>query len=208
MKKPWHLAYRRPISLLLSLLFLSACGADRLEPLVESDVILAFGDSLTHGVGSSNGDTYPATLARLTGLTVINAGISGETTNEGAKRLQSVIAKYDPQLLILLEGGNDILQNHDKASIKRNLEQMIELALARGIQIILIGVPEKKLFSDSAEFYQELADKYDLVFADDLLADLLRSIKYKSDPIHLNSAGYQKLAEGIAQLLKENGALN
>ncbi|GAA3919291.1 hypothetical protein [Litoribacillus peritrichatus] len=84
---------------------------------------------------------------------------------------------------------------------------MIEAAQTRGVDVVLIGVPQKSLFSDSAPLYGELAEKYGLVFEGELLADMLRSAKYKSDPIHLNAEGYEVFAEGVYEVLKVNGAV-
>ena len=84
---------------------------------------------------------------------------------------------------------------------------MIELAQGAGVAVVLIGVPDKMLFSDSAAFYQELAESRDLVFLDGELAALLRNSRYKSDPIHLNAQGYALLAEAIYEALQDHGAL-
>ena len=164
----------RIITLCLTLI-LVGCDTPRLEPLNSGDVILAFGDSLTVGVGTQKTSSYPSVLARISGTTVINAGVSGETTGEGLVRLPQLLDTHNPDLLVLLEGGNDILRNVAYPRIEQNLDQMIHLARERGVQVVLIGVPEKKLFSDSAPFYSELAEKYDLVFDADLVADLMRS---------------------------------
>ena len=72
--------------------------------------VLAFGDSLTSGVGVSKTESYPSVLARMTGLNVINAGVSGELTQEGLGRLPALLDEISPNLLILAEGGNDILR--------------------------------------------------------------------------------------------------
>jgi len=195
------------LTTLLTLLLLSACGEAKLTPIPQDGVILAFGDSLTVGVGTSAANSYPAVLAQLTGIPVINRGISGETTAGGRQRLAAVLSETNPDLLILIEGGNDILRNNKSAQTKANLAAMITLAKNQNIPVVLLGIPEKKLFSNSAPFYTELADEFELVFDHDLMADLLRTLSYKSDPIHLNSQGYRKMAEGIRDLLKENGAL-
>jgi len=194
------------IAVLLFLLLLNGCENNKLNPLSDDAVILAFGDSLTYGVGAK-GKTYPQALEGLSGYKVINAGISGETTSQGVKRFQLMLDKHSPELVILLEGGNDILRNNSAKTTKQNLARMIEMSQKNGSQLILIGVPKKSLFSDSAAFYIELAEQYNLVFDEALLADLLRSPKDKSDAIHLNSAGYQKLAQGIYQLMQDNGAV-
>lgn len=189
-------------------LFLWGCDSEKLPPLSSNAKILAFGDSLTAGVGAKKNQAYPKILENLSGFTVINAGISGETTSQGLKRFDYVIEKHQPQLIILLEGGNDILRNVSQSEIKKNLMTMIEIAQKENIPLILIGVPEKKLFSNSAKIYSELAEEYDLVFEKDILANLLRTPELKSDPIHFNAKGYKKLAEAIYQIMTDNGAIN
>ena len=109
--------------------------------------------------------------------------------------------------MILLEGGNDILRNVPHGQTRANLEQMIELATASGTQVLLLGVPEKSLFSNSAEFYSDLAEKTGVAFEPALLAPLLRKPSMKSDLVHLNAQGYRQLAEGIHDALRERGAL-
>ena len=188
-------------------LLVAACNSSTLEPLPPGSRIIAFGDSLTYGVGTTRDKSYPAVLSGLTGLEVINAGVSGETTVEGLGRLERELDKNQPDLLILLEGGNDILRNHTLGETRANLAAMIEMAKGRDISVVLLGVPEKKLFSNAAPIYEELAEEYQLVFDGSLVASLLRNPSYKSDPIHLNSEGYRKLAESIHELLIESGAL-
>ncbi len=192
---------------LFIVLFLAACGAKPLPSLSYSDTILAFGDSLTAGYGTSKDKSYPAVLAELTGRTVINAGISGETTQQGLERFEATLEKHSPRLIILLMGGNDILQNLSFATAKQNLASMIEIAKRRNIPVIFLGVPEKNLFSDAAPIYQELADEHGLVFDNALVGKLLKSPGLKSDTVHLNANGYRKLAEALHDLLQDNGAL-
>ena len=112
-----------------------------------------------------------------------------------------------PDLMALLEGGNDILRNQRSSRIKENLAQMIEVAKQQNVQVVMLGVPSKNLFSGSASFYTELAEEYNLVFDGDLIRELLLSPSYKSDSVHLNAAGYRALAEGVYKLLEDNGAL-
>lgn len=195
------------IAFALLLIALSGCSPAKLEPIPSNGTILAFGDSLTVGVGADNANSYPTVLAALSGLTVINSGVSGETTDNGLKRLREVLDNTSPDLLILLEGGNDILRNRDLSETKANLAAMIELAQGKGVPVVLIGVPEKALFSNSAPLYTELAEQYQLVFDDSLIADLQRTPSLKSDYIHFNDQGYRKMASAIFELLKENGAL-
>lgn len=190
---------------------LQACDSnkkDNLSPIPGNGIILAFGDSLTVGKGVSKNNSYPSILAKLSGRKVVSSGVSGETTTAGLKRFKKVIEKIQPDLVILLEGGNDILRNHNKLQIKKNLSSMIDLAIEQGIQVVLIGVPAKSLFtSSSASLYEELAGEYNLVLDAELIPELLHDRAYKSDSVHFNQAGYQKMAETIHALLVENGAL-
>lgn len=194
-------------AIVLAALFLQGCSDPKLSFVPEGSTILAFGDSLTLGVGTDKMNSYPSVLSALSGRQVVNAGVSGETTERGLARLPEQLSQTNPDLLILLEGGNDILRNNDFAATKRNLAAMIELAQNRGVQVVLLGVPEKRLFLGVAPFYADLAEDYQLVFEDQLVATLLRNSDYKSDPIHLNAKGYRVLAEKIHELLQDNGAL-
>jgi lysophospholipase L1-like esterase len=194
--------------ILSAILALFACSGDvKVARLPVGATVLAFGDSLTSGVGVSKTDSYPSVLARLTGLNVINAGVSGELTQEGLGRLPALLDETSPNLLILAEGGNDILRGYDLARTRNNLASMIEKAQERYIPIILLGVPEKNIFSSSAPLYRELAEEYQVVFDGDLLSGLLKSTAHKSDAIHFNEAGYRLMAEGIHELLIDSGAL-
>ena len=203
----WALFIRR-LWVFVIALNLSACsGAPSLSYLPENAVILAFGDSLTAGIGASAANAYPSVLSQLAERNVVNAGVSGEETAQGVKRLAGVLKQVNPDLLLLLEGGNDILRNRDLRRTKQNLAAMIELAHSMEIEVVLIGVPEKRLFSSVAPLYEELADQYKIVLIDNLLASLLRKGQYKSDAVHLNKQGYRVMAESIYAVLVDRGAL-
>jgi len=186
---------------------LAACSEPPLKQLSHDSKVLAFGDSLTSGKGVSKAFNYPSVLANLTGLTVINSGISGETTTQGLKRIEKKLIEYQPDLVILLEGGNDFLRNKSHAQIKGNLAKMIEITQSLNIDLVLLAVPTKSVFLSPSEIYQDLAQKYEVVLIEDIVTDLLKNNEYKSDQIHFNQLGYQKLAERIHQVLIDEGAL-
>lgn len=191
----------------LLLLILGACENRTLSPVTPEGVILAFGDSLTAGVGAEEGKSYPAVLAQLSGRNVINAGVSGEESAAGAARLPRVMTSNHPELLLLLEGGNDILRNRDTQALKANLAAMIEHAHTHEVDVVLIGVPEKNLFSSVSPVYAELAREYDVVLIPDLIGKLLRNPQLKADRVHFNAAGYRAIAKEIHALLRKHGAL-
>ena len=193
----------------LILLACSACGKSepKLNKLPDDAVILAFGDSLTYGTGASKGHDYPNELSELTGTDVINAGVPGEVTGKGRQRLPTLLDEYEPDLLILIHGGNDFLRKLPKDKTRDNLEAMIAEAKRRNIAVLLIGVPEIGLFLHSAPMYAEIAEAQQIPNDSEVLPDILSSRELKSDPVHLNNEGYRRLAEHIAALLKERGAL-
>lgn len=188
-------------------LLLVACGEPGFRPLAAGETILAFGDSLTEGRGAPPAQRYPSVLASLSGHPVINGGVSGELSQAGRARLPGLLAEHRPGLVILLEGGNDILRGTGEAALKANLAAMIAAVQGSGAQLLLVAVPRKSLFADGAPLYGELAQEYGLVLDNDTMGELLRSPALKSDAVHLNGEGYRALAERLHRLLQARGAL-
>lgn len=194
---------------LVLLISLVACegNPDQLRQLRPNDVILAFGDSLTVGVGAEARLSYPAQLSRLLGRKVVNAGVAGEVSGEGARRLPAALDRYEPDLLILCHGGNDLLRKLDRKSLHDNLRRMYEAADQRGVPVVMIALPQPNLLLSDADVYRELADELKIPLLEGTLAELMKDPQYKSDAVHFNARGYRKLAEAIADLLYEKGAL-
>lgn len=179
----------------------------RLQPLDPDATILAFGDSLTYGTGTSRNNAYPAVLEKLVKRNVINAGIPGEISKKGLARLPALLEKHQPALIIICHGGNDILRKLDLSKTRDNIQQMISLARNNSVDVVLIGVPEFNLFLSTVALYPDLAEKNNVPIAEDILAEIIRNNSLKSDHIHPNTKGYQLLAENIAQLLDNSGAI-
>lgn len=196
------------ITLFASLLFISACSKTPQISSLDSDAtILAFGDSLTYGTGAGEAESYPAELARLTGRRVVNAGIPGEVSAAGLKRLPQLLDRENPSLLILCHGGNDLLGRLDSASIADNLRAMIRLALDRKISVLLVAVPLPELTLKPPVFYEELSKEFNIPIELNALSRILGKGALKSDYIHPNAKGYSILAEAIEKQLKNSGAL-
>ncbi|MDP1992287.1 MAG: GDSL-type esterase/lipase family protein [Syntrophales bacterium] len=214
---------------------LPICVSAGLPLLAKDAVILAFGDSLTFGTGAAPRESYPAVLERLVGRRVVNAGIPGEISDEGLERLPEVLKREKPALLILCHGANDLLRFLDKRQAAANLRAMIRLAREKGAAVVLIAVPSLGITLSPEPFYleivteegtavriavpslgialspeplyREIAVEMGLPFEETALSALLSDSTFLSDPIHPNAAGYRRLAESIASLLKRNGAV-
>ncbi len=199
----------RQIFCLLLLICLAACGdsSQQLERLPDDAVILAFGDSLTYGTGAEKNESYPVILENTINRKVINAGVLGELSIQGLKRLPKFLDKHQPGLLILCHGGNDILQRGSHAKAEANIRKMIALAENKNIPVILLGVPKPGLFLSSAKLYANIAENTNVIFMPNLIADILSDASMKSDSVHPNNAGYRKMASTLADTLRDAGAL-
>jgi len=168
-------------------------------------VILAYGDSLTAGVGAAPGQSYPEQLARLTGLTVHSSGVPGEISSKGLARLPRVLERVRPDLVVICHGGNDLLRRLPRSSTEASLRAMVDLARARGAQVLLVGVPEPGLRLAMSEVYAKVAGEAGVPLLDGILSDILSDSSLKTDPIHPNARGYARLAHALAAFLASSG---
>lgn len=192
------------------LLILLSCSEPKrmLQPLNEFQPILSFGDSLTFGYGAAKNKSYPAQLSKLIDKEVINEGINGELSHDGLLRLEKLLDKHQPQLLLLCHGANDMLQKRNLDKMADNLRAMILLAQQRDIQVVLFAVPNTTLLLSPIKQYQEIADEMNVLVDNELFADTLKQPRLHSDLIHPNALGYQQIAEQVAQLLAQHGAID
>ncbi len=110
-----------------------------------SPTVLIFGDSLSAGFGIDVDRSWTALLqSRLEKLgyehRVVNASISGETTEGGATRIETALSTFSPDLIILELGGNDGLRGFPPERMKGNLEKIIERSKASGAAVVLLGI--------------------------------------------------------------------
>jgi len=197
------------VGTLLLICALAGCGnrTPRLSPLSADAAILAYGDSLTFGTGAQPEASYPAVLEKLVGRKVWSAGVPGELSTAGLARLPSALEYYQPKLLILCHGGNDLLRKSGEDQAAQNLRAMIRLAKQSGADVVLVGVPKPGLFPSPPDFYANIAKEFGLPYEDAALKAILRDNELKSDLVHPNAKGYAKLAQAVAALLKSSGAV-
>lgn len=195
---------------ILIVLFLVSCSdnGSKLTPLNHDSVILAYGDSLTFGSGANpKTQSYPAVLQQLTKLNVINSGVPGEISRDGLERLPDVLEQVKPDLVILCHGGNDLIRKLGTGQLKDNLEQMITLIQTSGAEVVLIGVPQLGLTLTVPDLYKELSQTYNIPIELEILPELEKNPKVKSDHIHPNAAGYELFAQSINALLQRSDAV-
>lgn len=202
-----------PAKLLLCLACLAALAPAARG--AETKTILFFGDSLTAGLGlASPGQAYPALIRKkiaAAGLPwrVVNAGLSGETTAGGLRRLDWVL-REPVAVFVLALGGNDGLRGLPPAATRANLQAIIDRTRARdpGVRIILAGMEMPRNLGPDytrafAAIYPELAAKNHLALIPFLLAGVGgRPELNQADGIHPTAAGHAIVAENVWKVLK------
>jgi acyl-CoA thioesterase-1 len=164
--------------------------------------IIAFGDSLTAGVGAGAGEDYPSQLSKLCGCEVLNRGVAGETTADAMKRLDSDVLRQDPKIVIVLLGGNDMLQRQPVSETFARLDTIVERIESHGALVVLVGI-KGLLFTDQhGPEYKRVARARGAVFVPDVLNGILDHPKLKSDQVHPNAPGYKIMAERIYAAVK------
>ena len=182
----------------------SGCGSQAtIKKLNDSSVVVSFGDSITSGTGAPRTESYPAVLSDLIQCKVVNAGVPGEDTTAGLRRLPGVLKKYNPDLVILCHGGNDMLSKQKKDITISNLDSMVSMVKSFGADVVLVGVPKPALLLKTHPLYKETAGKHRIPLVFDALAEVLSNPALKSDRVHPNGKGYRVIAESIAVLIRE-----
>jgi acyl-CoA thioesterase-1 len=186
--------------------------ADATEQAGEPSTLVAFGDSLTAGWGVPVNDAYPARLERRLreqGFTyrVVNAGVSGDTTAGGLRRVDWVL-KVRPRIVILELGANDGLRGLPLERTRENLAQIIERLQAAGATVVLAGMRVPPNYGDDyaaafATIFPDLARRYGLALIPFFLEGVATNPALnQGDGIHPNAEGYQAIVDRIWPIIR------
>jgi acyl-CoA thioesterase-1 len=174
--------------------------------------IVAFGDSLTAGLGIGLDEAYPAVLQELLddegyAYEVVNAGVSGETSAGGVRRLDWVLDGRNVEALILALGANDGLRGLPPNEMKKNLADVIERAKSRGIRVLLAGFEappdsQDRYLQEFVSVFPELAREHEVALLPSLLKDVAGvSELNQEDGKHPNVQGARVLAKNVFRAL-------
>lgn len=187
----------------------------------DAPVLLVFGDSLSAGYRMNEEEGWVALLAaRLAGegasVRVVNASVSGETTDGGLARLPAALDTHKPAIVILELGGNDGLRGLPVANIKQNLLQMVALSQAAGARVILAGIQIPPNYGPRytgpfTSQYQEIAEEMDLPLIPFLIDGIPQQPELmQDDGIHPSAEAQGLVLENVwpvlMPILKEVGA--
>lgn len=175
--------------------------------------ILVFGDSLTAGRGIPYDQAFPAQLEKKLraegyAVTVINAGVSGDTTSGGLTRLDWTL-QQKPDFVILELGANDMLRAVDPALTRENLDKMLEILQQKKIPVLLAGMKAtpnlgEKYVTAFDDIYPALAKKYHVVYYPFFLDGVaLHPDLIQDDGMHPNVAGVAVIVDDILPSVRE-----
>jgi acyl-CoA thioesterase-1 len=180
----------------------------------DEKVIVALGDSLTHGYGLPVEQGFVPQLegwlrAQGRDVRVLNAGVSGDTTAGGRSRLGWALGDGADGLIVTL-GGNDLLRGIDPAASRANLDAILSEARSRGVPVLLVAMeapgnygPDYKRDFDG--MYAELAAAHGALLAQSFLAPLMDGVEnpadlgrfMQSDGLHPNAEGVTRIVAGL-----------
>jgi acyl-CoA thioesterase-1 len=196
--------------IIFSLLFLlMSAKAD----CTESPTVLIFGDSLSAGYGIEVDQSWGALLqSRLNEQgyehRVVNASISGETTEGGATRIESAIADFSPKVIILELGGNDGLRGFPAERMRANLEKIVTRATASGAAVVLLGIriPTNYGARYSAEFedvFRQVSEQFGVQWIEFFMEGIaMNDDLLQEDRIHPNALAQPMLLDNAWPIIK------
>jgi acyl-CoA thioesterase-1 len=215
------------IGILLATIYLSACGvaekrssANANRPLVKPEIaagrakIVAFGDSLTAGFGLTENESYPYLLQEKLkadgyDYEVVNAGVSGDTSQGGVERIDWVLGMDNVKVLVLELGANDLLRGIPVNTLRSNLDQIIRKAQEKNIKVLLCGMiaPPTMGPQYQREFtmtFPKLANEHNVNFVPFILDNIaLKKELNQADGIHPNADGEKIMTENVYKELKK-----
>ena len=174
--------------------------------------ILVFGDSLSAGYGIAQESAWPALLARRLqekrlDYSVVNASISGETTSGGRTRLAPALTKFSPQIVIIALGANDGLRGLPIATMRANLEAMVDSAQKKKARVLLVGQRLPPNYGDYAEQFHAafgaVAGSRKTGLVDFLLDGVaMQANLFQADNLHPTAEAQPRLLDNVWQSLE------
>ncbi|SFM20972.1 acyl-CoA thioesterase-1 [Marinobacter zhejiangensis] len=171
--------------------------------------VLVLGDSLSAAYGVQTEQAWVALLKQrlnhqgLGQWQVVNASISGETTDGGLRRLPALLSQHTPDIVVIELGGNDGLRGFPPQVIEENLDQLISLSVAAGAQPLLIGIQippnyGPRYTTQFANIYPNLADRHNIALVPFFLQGIYdQEGMMQGDGIHPTTAAQGQLLDNV-----------
>ncbi len=192
--------YKKPAGVLVGT---KTLVIEEAEVVLDQCDVVAFGDSLTEGMGVHKDQSYPVVLSSLLGKPVCNLGMSGSTTEVAKARLGEV-RDLRPKVVIMTLGANDAFQGVAPEVTKKNLEQIVSTFLKENILVvaltfdgILEGSTTPKYLKQMLGVYEGLSSREGVVVLPNAFDGVFVKEHISLDGIHPNIIGYKRLANNV-----------
>lgn len=162
----------------------------------KNNIIVAFGDSLIAGHGSTEGNDFISLLSKKIKKPIVNLGFIGNTAGEGLTRISDVTNR-NPGTVIVLFGGNDYLRNISTDETIGNLRNIISILQLNRSFVILLGVRGGVINDNYRLAFDKLARETGVVYVPDVLSPVFGRPEYMYDFVHPNDSGYEKVFEKV-----------
>lgn len=183
-------------------IFFSAVAITNAPP--RGDVIVAFGDSLTVGVGAPLGQDYVSQVSARLEMPILNRGVSGNTSAQALARLENDVLSIRPDTVILLIGGNDFLQSVKMEETFKNIRTIVKKIQESGAVVVLVGIRGGVLSDPYYEAFESVHEEFGTAFVPNIMKGIVaRSDLMSDDRIHPNDAGYARFADRIYPVLAD-----
>ncbi|MCW5734508.1 MAG: arylesterase [Enhydrobacter sp.] len=202
------------VNSLLTVLFLVLLPVWEANPQSAPVKIAILGDSLTAGFGVKPAESFPARLeialkTQGRNVTILNHGVSGDTTAGGLDRIDWMLADK-PDIVLVELGGNDALRGTDPAVTEKNLAAIVEKLRAAGVTVWLAGMLAPRNFGSDYVvtfdgLYKRVAEKYQVPLYPFILEGIAQDPLYiQADGLHPNAKGAQIIADRLLPFVSKN----
>jgi len=173
-----------------------------------ADTVLVLGDSLSAAYGMAANQGWVQLLqqrlvSETPGYQVVNASISGDTTQGGLNRLPTLLQQHQPSVVIIELGGNDGLRGTPPVRIAQNLKQLVNLSKSRGAEVMLLGIRLPSNYGPAynerfSSLYQQVSDETGAALVPFFMAQVaLKPELMQADGLHPNAAAQPFLLDTV-----------
>ena len=163
--------------------------------------VVAFGDSLTFGTGTTGDNDYVAVLSRRVGVDIHNAGVPGQPTGSALNRLDASVLARNPKIVIVLLGGNDLLENVPLQTRVSNITAIVQRIRGSSAAVLLVGIGRPPIDPFDGAL-PGLASGTGSTYVPDILEGIFGVPSLMFDLVHPNNAGHAIMADRLEPALR------
>ena len=165
--------------------------------------VVAFGDSLTEGIGANNARGYVSRLSEHYGVDILNKGIRRHQSKHLLARVTTDVLPYKPKLVLMTVGGNDVVRGIPFSEFSANLSQLFTIFKQHNIHVLYLGVTTSRFGNDYKNELAALCAQFDNVtYVPNVLDGILYNPILLSDVIHPDDQGYEIITNKVDPLFK------